>query len=95
MSTKTLRRSRSTLAFPTDTDFQTEKELLKHYFESRDARLALLQAVRQEQGNMEAIVYFHHHLLYSPITIYPDTTEDYVKELFEYELSILDPWKYI
>jgi hypothetical protein len=95
MSTKTLRRSRSILAFPTKADFQTEKELLKHYYENKDARLALLQAVRQEQGNTEAIVYFNHHLLYSPITIYPDTTEDYVKELFEYQLSILEPWSYI
>jgi hypothetical protein len=57
MSTKTLCRSRSTLAFPTKTDFKTEKELLEYYYESRDAHLALLQAVRQEQGNMEAIVY--------------------------------------
>ncbi|KAF9782872.1 hypothetical protein BJ322DRAFT_1110742 [Thelephora terrestris] len=55
MFPKTLRRSRSILAFPTKADFQTEKELLKHYYENKDARLALLQAVRQEQGNTEAI----------------------------------------
>ncbi|KAF9784496.1 hypothetical protein BJ322DRAFT_1021236 [Thelephora terrestris] len=77
MFPKTLRRSQSTLAFPTNADFKTEKELLKYYYKSKDARLALLQAVQQEQGNTEAIVYFNHHLLYSPITIYPDTTEDY------------------
>ncbi|KAF9780856.1 hypothetical protein BJ322DRAFT_1112249 [Thelephora terrestris] len=95
MSTKTLCRSRSILAFPTKADFQTEKELLKHYYENKDARLALLQAVRQEQGNTEAIVYFRHHLLHYPITIYPNTSEDYIEELFEYQLSILDPWSYI
>lgn len=92
MSTKTLHRTRSTLTLPTKTDFKTEADLLAYYFYNIDACRALLRAVQEQQDRTGVIVYFRHHLLYSPISIHPSATEDYVQDLFGYELSIVNPY---